>query len=38
VLFWRAGNYGVLPFLALYAVGFLTVGVLTIRHSGGASR
>ncbi len=38
VLFWRAGNYGVLPFLALYATGFLTVGILTIRHSGGASR
>jgi cellulose synthase/poly-beta-1,6-N-acetylglucosamine synthase-like glycosyltransferase len=32
-LFWREGNYGALPFLALYATGFLTVGILTIRHS-----
>jgi cellulose synthase/poly-beta-1,6-N-acetylglucosamine synthase-like glycosyltransferase len=32
-LFWRAGSYGTLPFLALYTTGFLTVGILTIRHS-----
>jgi cellulose synthase/poly-beta-1,6-N-acetylglucosamine synthase-like glycosyltransferase len=33
-LFWSRGHYGGLPFLALYTAGFLTVGVLTIRHSG----
>jgi len=32
-LFWRAGNYGALPFLLLYTVGFLTVGVLTLLHT-----
>ncbi len=32
-LFWRDGNFGALPFLALYAAGFLAVGILTIRHS-----
>ncbi len=32
-LFWHDGSYGALPFLALYATGFLTVGILTIRHS-----
>jgi len=37
-LFWRAGHYGALPFLALYAAGFLTVGILTIRHARGPSR
>ena len=31
--FWRQGSYGALPFLALYATGFLTVGILTIRHT-----
>ena len=29
-LFWTQGQYGVLPFLALYASGFLTVGALTL--------
>jgi hypothetical protein len=32
-LFWRDGSYGALPFLALYATGFLTVGILTLRHT-----
>ena len=32
-LFWSAGHYGTLPFLALYAAGFLTVGVLTLLHA-----
>jgi cellulose synthase/poly-beta-1,6-N-acetylglucosamine synthase-like glycosyltransferase len=32
-LSWRQGSYGALPFLALYATGFLTVGILTIRHT-----
>jgi cellulose synthase/poly-beta-1,6-N-acetylglucosamine synthase-like glycosyltransferase len=32
-LCWRQGSYGVLPFLALYATGFLAVGLLTMRHS-----
>ncbi len=32
-LFWRDGQYAVVPFLALYATGFLTVGWLTIAQS-----
>ncbi len=32
-LFWRDGTYGALPFLGLYTAGFLTVGILTIRHT-----
>ncbi|MBI4638098.1 MAG: PQQ-binding-like beta-propeller repeat protein [Candidatus Rokubacteria bacterium] len=32
-LFWRHGQYGVLPFLALYTAGFLVVGILTIVHA-----
>jgi cellulose synthase/poly-beta-1,6-N-acetylglucosamine synthase-like glycosyltransferase len=31
-LFWQQGQYGVLPFLALYTAGFLTVGALTIAQ------
>ncbi len=33
-LFWTSGQYGVLPFLALYASGFLTVGGLTLCQTG----
>ena len=36
-LFWRDGSYGALPFLALYATGFLTVGILTLRHTAARS-
>ncbi len=32
-LFWRDGQYAVVPFLALYTTGFLTVGWLTIVQS-----
>jgi len=32
-LFWRDGQYAVVPFLALYTTGFLTVGWLTIAQS-----
>jgi cytochrome c2 len=32
-LFWRDGEYAALPFLALYALGFTTVGGLTIAQS-----
>ncbi len=32
-LFWRDGEYAVVPFLALYTTGFLTVGWLTIAQS-----
>jgi hypothetical protein len=37
-LFWREGNYGALPFLALYTAGFLTVGMLTLHHAGPRQR
>jgi cellulose synthase/poly-beta-1,6-N-acetylglucosamine synthase-like glycosyltransferase len=32
-LFWEDGQYALVPFLALYAAGFLTVGWLTITQS-----
>jgi cellulose synthase/poly-beta-1,6-N-acetylglucosamine synthase-like glycosyltransferase len=32
-IFWHHGQYSVLPFLLLYAAGFLTVGTLTIVHT-----
>lgn len=32
-LYWTDGAYAVLPFLALYTVGFLSVGWLTVTHS-----
>src|SRR5437867_4656983 len=32
-LFFSHGRYGVLPFMLLYASGFLTVGVLTVLHA-----
>jgi hypothetical protein len=32
-LFCHYGQYGVLPFLALYTSGFLTVGILTVLHT-----
>jgi len=32
-LFWEDGQYAMVPFLALYAAGFLTVGWLTITQS-----
>jgi hypothetical protein len=32
-LFWRDGQYAVVPFLALYATGFLWVGWLTLAQS-----
>jgi cytochrome c553 len=32
-IFWRDGAHGVLPFLGLYAAGFLTVGWLTVVQS-----
>jgi len=32
-LFWGDGQYAMVPFLALYALGFLTVGSLTIAQS-----
>ncbi len=32
-LFWREGQYAVAPFLTLYTVGFLTVGLLTVVQS-----
>ena len=35
-LFWRDGQYAVAPFLALYTIGFLTVGSLTIAQSRAA--
>ncbi|MGH7379328.1 MAG: glycosyltransferase [Candidatus Methylomirabilales bacterium] len=31
--FWQHGQYGALPFLALYTSGFLTVGALTLLHT-----
>ena len=37
-LFWDHGQYGALPFLLLYTVGFLTVGILTILHATGVRR
>jgi glycosyltransferase involved in cell wall biosynthesis len=37
-LFWLHRDYGVVPFLSLYASGFVTVGVLTIRHAAGVRR
>ena len=33
LLFWRDGQYTIVPFLALYTIGFLTVGSLTIAQS-----
>jgi cellulose synthase/poly-beta-1,6-N-acetylglucosamine synthase-like glycosyltransferase len=30
---WQCEQYAILPFLALYAAGFLVVGILTILHS-----
>ena len=36
-LFWGDGHYAVVPFLALYTTGFLTVGWLTIAQSRAAS-
>jgi len=33
-LYWHQGEYVVLPFLLLYACGFLTVGSLTLLHTG----
>jgi len=32
-LFWRDGQYAVAPFLTLYTVGFVTVGMLTVGQS-----
>jgi len=32
-LFWHHGQYVILPFLALYTSGFLTVGTLTVLHT-----
>ncbi len=32
-LYWRHGEYAILPFLLLYASGFLTVGGLTLLHT-----
>jgi cellulose synthase/poly-beta-1,6-N-acetylglucosamine synthase-like glycosyltransferase len=32
-LFWQQGQYGIVPFVGLYAAGFLTVGTLTILHT-----
>jgi len=32
------GQYGILPFLALYTSGFLTVGILTVLHTTGFTR
>lgn len=32
-LFWHEGQYGILPFMLLYATGFLVVGGLTILHT-----
>jgi hypothetical protein len=37
-LVWAHGHYGVLPFVALYTIGFLTVGGLTILHASAAGR
>lgn len=34
-VYWSAGKYLVGPFLALYAAGFLSVGLLTLVHSMG---
>jgi cellulose synthase/poly-beta-1,6-N-acetylglucosamine synthase-like glycosyltransferase len=34
-LFWQHGEYTTVPFLFLYACGFLTVGTLTILHTAG---
>ncbi|MBI3002750.1 MAG: glycosyltransferase [candidate division NC10 bacterium] len=36
--FWQQGHYGALPFLGLYAAGFLTVGALTILQTAVGSR
>ena len=33
-LYWHHGEYAVIPFLLLYACGFLTVGSLTLLHTG----
>lgn len=32
---WLDGRYAALPFLLLYATGFITVGALTLRHTRG---
>lgn len=37
-LFWDYGHYGVLPFVVLYTMGFLTVGSLTVLHARAAGR
>jgi cellulose synthase/poly-beta-1,6-N-acetylglucosamine synthase-like glycosyltransferase len=37
-LFWQYGNYGAVPFLGLYTVGFLTVGILTLHHASARHR
>ena len=37
-LFWDHGHYGALPFVALYTMGFLTVGSLTILQASAAGR
>jgi len=36
-VYWSAGKYLVGPFLALYAAGFLSVGLLTLAHSMGVA-
>jgi cellulose synthase/poly-beta-1,6-N-acetylglucosamine synthase-like glycosyltransferase len=36
-VYWSAGKYLVGPFLALYATGFLSVGLLTLAHSMGVA-
>lgn len=35
---WQDGRYAILPFLILYAAGFLVVGALTILHSTGVGK
>jgi cellulose synthase/poly-beta-1,6-N-acetylglucosamine synthase-like glycosyltransferase len=37
-VFWLHREYGVVPFLLLYASGFVTVGTLTILHAAGGAR
>jgi glycosyltransferase involved in cell wall biosynthesis len=36
--FWQQENYGALPFLGLYAAGFLTVGALTVLQTVAGNR
>jgi hypothetical protein len=36
--FWQQGHYGALPFLGLYAAGFLTVGALTVLQTVAGNR